>query len=68
MYSVRYFCPILDIFGFFVTSIKCHENSSSGGRVDSYGQTDGQTDRTQVIVVLGDYVKAPDKSKMRSVS
>ena len=42
-----------------VSDIKFHKNPSSGSRVVSCEETDGQTDVTKLIVVFRNFVNAP---------
>jgi hypothetical protein len=41
------------------TNLKLHENPSSGSRVLTCGQTDGQTDITKLIVAFRNFSNAP---------
>jgi len=41
------------------SNFKFHENPSSGSRVVSCGQTDGQTDMTKLIVAFRNFANAP---------
>ena len=41
------------------SNIKFLENVSSGSRVVAYGQTDGRTDMTKLIVALRNFANAP---------
>jgi hypothetical protein len=41
--------------------IKFHENPFVGSRVVWFGQTDGQTDMTKLIVVFRNFADAPKK-------
>jgi len=47
------------IFGKY-SDIKFHENPSSGSRVVSYGQMDGQTDMTNPIAAFRHFAYAPN--------
>ena len=55
MQSALYFCPKLIKFGFSrqisieVSSVKFHENPSSGSRADTYEQTDGHDEIYQAL-------------------
>jgi hypothetical protein len=61
MQIARYFCPILNIFELsrqFLTkvpNIEFHENTSSGRRAD----TCGQTEMAELIGAVRDYVNFP---------
>jgi len=44
------------------SNIEFDENPSSGSRVVSRGQTDGQTDMTKLTVAFRNFVNAPKKA------
>jgi len=44
-----------------VPNIKFHKNSSSGNRADTYGQTEGWTDMTNVTGAFRGYASSPEK-------
>ena len=43
-----------------------HQNPSSDSRVVSYGQTEGQTDMTKLILAFRNFAKAP-KNRVENV-
>jgi len=45
-------------------NIEFHENPSSGSRVVPYGQTDGRTDMTKLIVAVRNFANAPTKAAL----
>jgi hypothetical protein len=54
----------LDRFYPKYSSIKFHEIPSSGSRVVSCGETDGQTDMTKLIVTFCSYANAPNNVQL----
>ena len=65
MQIARYTCPTLIKFEFSrpffenYSNTKFHDNSYSGSRVVSCGQTDGPTDMTKVIVAFRNFANTP---------
>lgn len=47
-----------------VPYIKFHENSSSGNRADTYGETDGWTDITNVTGAFRAYASSSEKKNV----
>jgi hypothetical protein len=45
-----------------VTNIECHTNPSSGGRGDTYVQTEGRTHITKLQGAIRDYANAPEEA------
>jgi hypothetical protein len=45
-----------------VTNIECHTNPSSGSRVDTEGQTEGNV--TKLVDAISDYANAPEEATL----
>jgi len=71
---VHYSCQILLKLEFFLqifekySNIKFHENPSSGSRVVPCGRTDGQTDRTMLIVASSNFANTPKNGTLSNLS
>jgi hypothetical protein len=54
----------MDRFSINTQKIEFNENLSSGSRVVPYGQTDGRTDMTRLIVAFRNFADAPNNNRV----